>query len=331
MEQLTDEMIVNTIEKNDTMGFVMALVVIFFVGISAFIVFYIGRNKAKEKNKKINLPIIVGIIMMFITIFILFICIKGLATNKDWYLTISTITNKYTEIDSNSGTRNRIYHYIETSNHDKIKVTEEEYDKMEINEDVYVLFVNGHANYVWNIKQYQYTGEKLEIGKTEENINKEESLDIELNINILKNVEMINLDADTKTIELGQLPEEFMFIENLLIPEEYKFENSYTVYTRENKEIEEYNVLHDYLLNYRKDDLSNIKIAFSKIEEPIRDYYILEGDKTSKIGDVELKISQCEKMYIVTFKYKDIYFDIETTGITEEQLVSLLKSIIEKV
>ena len=122
-----------------------------------------------------------------------------------------------------------------------------------------------------------------------------------------------------------------MFIENLLIPEEYKFENSYTVYTRENKEIEEYNVLHDYILNYRKDDLSNIKIAFSKIEEPIRDYYILEGDKTSKIVDVELKISQCEEMYIVTFKYKDIYFDIETTGITEEQLVSLLKSIIEKV
>ena len=124
--------------------------------------------------------------------------------------------------------------------------------------------------------------------------------------------------------------EKFMFMKNLLIPEEYEFENSYTVFTREDKEVAEYNKLHDYILNYRKDDLNNIQIAFSKIEPPIRDYFIHGGDKISKIGDVELKISQWKEMYIVTFEYKDIYFDIETTGITEEQLVSLLKSIIEK-
>ena len=74
-------------------------------------------------------------------------------------------------------------------------------------------------------------GDTLEIGKTEENINKEKSLDIELKINILKDIAMTKLDADTKTISLGQLPEELMFIKNLIIPEEYKFENSYTVYT----------------------------------------------------------------------------------------------------
>lgn len=146
---------------------------------------------------------------------------------------------------------------------------------------------------------------------------------------------MTSLDADVKidvnAIELEQLPKELMFMENLMIPEEYEFENIYTLYTRENTEEAEYNVLHDYIFNYRKDDLSNIQISFSKIEQPIRDYFILGGDKISKIGDVELKISQWKKMYMVTFKYKDIYFDIETTGITEEQLVSLLESIIEKV
>ena len=86
----------------------------------------------------------------------------------------------------------------------------------------------------------------LEIGKAKE------SLDIELNINILNDIAMMSLDVDTKTIELEQLPKEFMFIENLLIPEEYEFENSYTVYTRENREIAEYNKLHDYILNYKK-------------------------------------------------------------------------------
>ena len=80
--------------------------------------------------------------------------------------------------------------------------------------------------------------------------------------------------------------------------------------------------MHDYIFNYRKDDFNNIKIAFSKLESPIRNYYVVERDKISQIGNAELKISQWEEMYIVTFEYKDIYFDIETTGITEEQLVS---------
>ena len=190
-----------------------------------------------------------------------------------------------------------------------------------------VVFILGIGIFVGTSKLNNniFQDDSLEIGKTEENLN------IKLNINVIKDMAMTSLDADVKTIELEQLPEELMFVKNLLIPENYEFENVYTVYTRENKDIAEYNILHDYIFNYRKDDFNNIKIAFSKLESPIRDYYILDGDKISQIGDVELKISQCEEMYIVTFEYKDIYFDIETTGITEEQLVSLLESIIEKV
>lgn len=166
-------------------------------------------------------------------------------------------------------------------------------------------------------------GNTVDIGKTDANDG------VELNINKIKDMSMTSLDADVKTIELENLPEEFTFIENLQIPEEYNFENGYTVYTRENTDTAEYNILHDYVLNYRKDDLNDIKIAFSEIEAPIRDYFIGDGDKISKIGNVELKVSQWENMYIVTFEYNDIYFDIETTGITESQLVDLLKSIID--
>ena len=166
-------------------------------------------------------------------------------------------------------------------------------------------------------------GNTVDIGKTDANDG------VELNINKIKDMSMTSLDADVKTIELENLPEEFTFIENLQIPEEYNFENGYTVYTRENTDTAEYNILHDYVLNYRKDDLNDIKIAFSEIEAPIRDYFIGDGDKISKIGNVELKVSQWENMYIVTFEYNDIYFDIETTGITENELVDLLKSIID--
>ena len=77
--------------------------------------------------------------------------------------------------------------------------------------------------------------------------------------------------------------------------------------------------------------MKNIIISFSEIEKPLRDYEIAEGKNISKIGDVEVIISEWEQMYIATFEYKDIYFDIETTGITQEQLVDLLKSIIENI
>ena len=166
----------------------------------------------------------------------------------------------------------------------------------------------------------------VDIGKAD---GKGESVKVELNINKVKDMSMTSLDADVKIIEIENLPEEFTFVENLLVPNEYEFENGYTVYTRENIDTAEYNVLHDYVLNYRKDDLNEIKIAFSKVESPIRDYFIGDGEKISKIGNVELKVSQWEKMYIVTFEYNDIYFDIETTGITENELVDLLKSIID--
>ena len=139
-------------------------------------------------------------------------------------------------------------------------------------------------------------------------LNQEESLTNELNINKLKSLAMLSLDADIKIIKLEDLPEKFKFIENISLPEEYKLEESYTVYTRDNKEVDEYNILHDYVFNYAKDN-NKIKIAFSELEEPLRDYFIEGGDEISKIGDAEFIIYQSEEMYIVTFNYQNINFD----------------------
>ena len=161
--------------------------------------------------------------------------------------------------------------------------------------------------------------------KTEGNIN------IELNINKIKDMAVASLDADIKTIEISNMPEKFKFIEKVKVPDGYKLESSYNVFTRENINVEEYNILHDYVFEYRKDSMNNIIIAFSEIEKPLRDYEIAEGKNISKIGDVEIIISEWKQMYIATFEYKDIYFDIETTGITQEQLADLLKSIIDNI
>lgn len=168
------------------------------------------------------------------------------------------------------------------------------------------------------------------IIKTEdEGMVRSQNMNIMLEINPMQGASMAKLDADAQTVEITSIPEKFEFINNIELLSEYKLDSSYEIFTRENLNITECDLLHDYVFNYSKDYENSIKVAFSEVEEPIRDYFLDNSKKTSKIGDVDVIISQYEKMYVATFRCKDIYFDIETNGITEEEMINLLESIIK--
>ena len=156
-----------------------------------------------------------------------------------------------------------------------------------------------------------------------------QNMNVMLEINPMQGASMAKLDADVETVEINSLPEKFEFINNIALPSEYKLENSYEIYTRENYDTAEYSLLHDYVFNYSEGYENTIKVAFSEVGEPIRDYFLDDSKKVSKIGNVDVIISQYEKMYVATFKCKEINFDIETNGITEVELANLLESIIK--
>ncbi len=192
-------------------------------------------------------------------------------------------------------------------------------------------------------------GNKINVGKREkldivakqdnkqnvENL-RQENLKTELNINQIDEdgIGLTRIDADIQTIKLVELPKEFDFIKSIKLPEGYKLEDSYNIYVRSNREIAKYDKLHDYVFEYTKnseDEIGNrIRVAFSKIGEPLRDYGIAENDKKSTIAGVEMSIyhSQEFKMYMAGFKCNDLYFDIETVDIAENELVELLESIV---
>lgn len=158
---------------------------------------------------------------------------------------------------------------------------------------------------------------------------------IELNIvKIDDNVAQTQLDVDVKIIEMNEVPEEFEFITKNKVLNELGLKNNYCLYTRENLKTDEYNILHDYVFEYsNKENTKNITVAFSKEGKPLRDYFFMEkadnkDDKLSKINDLELKISQYKNMYIIEFSFNDINFDIETNGLTQDELVEFLKSIV---
>ena len=156
------------------------------------------------------------------------------------------------------------------------------------------------------------------------------SQDTDIQINELEGTRMAKIDADVKNKNIEELPEKIKFMKNISIPEEFKQLDIYEIYTNSNPKERKYDLLHDYVFNYKKDDDNEIKIALSMIEEPIRDYWYDEENKKSKIEDIDVEISQYQKLYMVTFKIDNIYFDIEANEITEDQLINIIKSIISQ-
>ena len=158
----------------------------------------------------------------------------------------------------------------------------------------------------------------------------EQTENVDLNINKIKEMSQACLYADIKTIEIKNLPKRFKFMDNLKLPNGFKLEECYNIYTRSDINFDKYDVLHDYLFYYEKDNgEKNIKFAFSEIEEPLTDYYINNTMcKKSKIEDIELVICYFSGTYIVTFNSNGVNFDIETRNISESELVDLLESII---
>lgn len=158
---------------------------------------------------------------------------------------------------------------------------------------------------------------------------KEEGLATIININKIDDVGMMQLDADVKILNNINIPY-FEFLSNIEIPEDFDNKENYrAIYTKSNKDDDNYDILHNYQFEYCNTSNNRmILISFSDKYEPLRDYFISDNNKISKIGDTELKISQYNDMYIVTFTHNGINYDIETIDITQEELISLLESII---
>ena len=102
------------------------------------------------------------------------------------------------------------------------------------------------------------------------------------------------------------------------------------IMTRKDFTDKKYTVIHDYIWDYSNESGDRtIRIAFSKVGKPLRDYHLSCEDKISKIEGTEVIITQYESLYLAEFKLNDVYFDIETKGITQTELVDFLVSIIK--
>lgn len=85
-------------------------------------------------------------------------------------------------------------------------------------------------------------------------------------------------------------------------------------------------------IDFSKDD-QNIQVAYSKYSYPFRDYFLSPDESVSILDGVEIKITQQSEsnLYLCIFELNGYYFDIETSQISEAELVDFLLNLIEKV
>ena len=141
---------------------------------------------------------------------------------------------------------------------------------------------------------------------------------------------VLSSDADVKITTIESISY-FKEIVGIKIPSDFNNKEAHEIYIKPDRDSQEYNVLQSYVVNYSNTENDrNIIVSFSKDNKPIRDYYFSEeGSKMSKINNIELKIYKYNDLYFTEFNYEGINFDIETSKITEQELIDLLLSIIK--
>lgn len=167
-----------------------------------------------------------------------------------------------------------------------------------------------------------------EISKTaniELNINEKDTANLTVTD---ANMDLAKVDAEIETVKLDDIVDRFEFLKELEVPKEYQNIESYNVFVK-NPATNIYDQLHDYVFVYQKDKNHRITLTFSELEKPLRDAYFDDNAKESKIDNTPLTIFKWDDAYLTTFKYNNIFFDIETKGITENELITLLQSIIK--
>lgn len=141
---------------------------------------------------------------------------------------------------------------------------------------------------------------------------------------------VLSSDADVKITTIESISY-FKEIVGIKIPSDFNNKEAHEIYVKADRDSQEYNLLQSYVANYSNTENDrNIMVSFSKDNKPIRDYYFSEeGSKMSKINNIELKIYKYNELYFTEFNYEGINFDIETSKITEQELIDLLLSIIK--
>ncbi len=148
-----------------------------------------------------------------------------------------------------------------------------------------------------------------------------------ININKLNNIKREPNDFYGSAIDLSgeELIIKQNFTLNFLIPNNlnlYRFIMLYSI----NQEFIGYNLIY-----FNSENTKVIDIFYSETRTKRFQCVDIEKNnmRNSKINNIDFLIGNFNDEYFVKFKYNNMYFDIETRGISETELINLLTSIVK--
>ena len=102
------------------------------------------------------------------------------------------------------------------------------------------------------------------------------------------------------------------------------------VYTKNNKNSNEYDTVANYIMLITDGHERNIEVKYAKDQDPIRDYYFREeNSRITTINGINLKIYKYGNSFYTIFSYNGYNFDIETSNITEQEFSNYIVSILK--
>lgn len=128
-------------------------------------------------------------------------------------------------------------------------------------------------------------------------------------------------------------------LEKLNYPSSISLSRAIAGYIREDSNQKKYNKLHDICLYFKGGD-KDFHISMAIGEEPYTDYNNMDNEadyKKSLINGNEVSIlfskakntANNKVFYVCIFKYNDINFVVETTNLSQDEVITLIKSIFE--
>lgn len=189
-----------------------------------------------------------------------------------------------------------------------------------------------------NVSPKSMIESKQEMAVQREPSGLKESARMEIVINQLENVTAADMDVkiidrtDAAAREWG-----FDFVGRLKLPVDLEAIQFFEVYTPSDQKDTQYSVLHDYKILYQSNQQAKnktkrqVEFTFSPNFRPLRDNFLTdESIQKSYIGDTEVVILGYKDIYLALFSWNEIHFEVESHGLTEDELVVLLRSAIKE-
>lgn len=160
--------------------------------------------------------------------------------------------------------------------------------------------------------------------------NKQKSDNIVLNPNSV----MRMVEYDTKTMEID---EDLNELQNLKYPTTINLSRALAIYVKTDINKTDYDELHDIFLLFKGKNKS-FSITMSMLGEPLTNYKdfdneyeykqsLIDGNEIAILHDNNKDEINKKTYYTCIFKYDSVYFVVETIDFTQDEMVSLIKSI----